>query len=304
MPRLSIIIPRRQDDQRLEATLLSVLENRPEDSEILVVHDGTYPDLYQLSDEVVFVEEEAGSNLLHLLNAGIMAACSPAICVVLDGVIVSPDWAVSPMHMLSSPGTVAVAVAVQDVQAGRVSYGIDARVFSRPNKLRGGRVEAEQASDSCAGPTLACGFYRRKTVLSLGGWNEALDDSVADFEFARALHTLGQSCVCDIHSAVQIISGAPSRKLSPLALSQLSSLSIAHGNRQVGMMDGLKSLLADCLTGNVLQGVAWAKGKRDTSTIRRTQMRLAHAKQQLAALAQEDQTLRIFPAQLQNRRAA
>ena len=79
MPRLSIIVPHRHQDSRLEATLLSLLENRPDDSEIIVVHDGSYGDPYKLVDEVIFIEEERSSNTLKLLNAGVMAACSPAI---------------------------------------------------------------------------------------------------------------------------------------------------------------------------------------------------------------------------------
>ena len=51
VPRLSIIIPHR-NDQLLEETILSVLENRPRDCEIIVAHDGSYCDPYQLVDEV------------------------------------------------------------------------------------------------------------------------------------------------------------------------------------------------------------------------------------------------------------
>ena len=67
MPRLSIIVPHRQDDQQLEATILSVLENRPRDCEVIVVHDGSYLDPYQLSDELIYVQEEQGASLTELL---------------------------------------------------------------------------------------------------------------------------------------------------------------------------------------------------------------------------------------------
>ena len=80
MPRLSIIVPHRHDDQRLEATILSLLENRPRDCEVIVAHDGSYLDPYQLSDEVIYVQEEQGASVVELLNAGLMAACSPIVC--------------------------------------------------------------------------------------------------------------------------------------------------------------------------------------------------------------------------------
>ena len=60
MPRLSIVIPVLGDPQQLDDTLLSVLENRPANCEILVVHNQPYHDPYNLSDEVRFVEAERG----------------------------------------------------------------------------------------------------------------------------------------------------------------------------------------------------------------------------------------------------
>ena len=79
MPRLSIIIPHRNNDQRLEETILSVLENRPRDCEVIVVHDGSYRDPYDLGDEVVYVQEEPNSSAVELLNAGLdgrlLASC-------------------------------------------------------------------------------------------------------------------------------------------------------------------------------------------------------------------------------------
>ena len=52
VPRLSIIIPYLGSEQRLEDTLVSVLTHRPAKTEIMVVHDGSYPDRYDIGPEV------------------------------------------------------------------------------------------------------------------------------------------------------------------------------------------------------------------------------------------------------------
>ena len=60
MTRLSIIIPVLGHSTRLDDTLVSVLENRPANCEIIVVHTEPYDDPYDLAGEVRFLEARAG----------------------------------------------------------------------------------------------------------------------------------------------------------------------------------------------------------------------------------------------------
>ena len=69
MPTLSIIIPASGSESRWERTLVSVLQNRPEDTEILVVVPGRYNDPYQLREEVRFVEVGRRASLVAYLRA-------------------------------------------------------------------------------------------------------------------------------------------------------------------------------------------------------------------------------------------
>ncbi|MEO8269651.1 MAG: glycosyltransferase family 2 protein [Aureliella sp.] len=297
MPRLSIIVPHRHQDSRLEATLLSLLENRPFDSEIIVVHDGTYGDPYQLGDEVIFIEEERSSNTLKLLNAGVMAACSPAVCVLLDGAIVTDGWGEAALSTLLETETAAVAVAVTTPR-GQTSHGIDARLLNNTSFAQAGRVEASSARTECIGPVLACGFYRRKVLLALGGWNEELEEHAADVELALALDALGLACQCDVSTRIAI-HAAQSRKLSSAAWKQLASLVTAHGLVAPSWGNSLKSLIGGCLQGRLFTAAAWASGLRDAITIRRTQLRMNHARQQFPGDSSQ-QSLRIY----QNKSAA
>ena len=56
IPRLSIVIPMTTGAGDLEDTLVSVLENRPDESEIVVVLARPYADPWNLRDEVRFVQ--------------------------------------------------------------------------------------------------------------------------------------------------------------------------------------------------------------------------------------------------------
>ena len=77
MQRLSIIVPLTGDLKPFEDTLVSVLENQPERSEVVVVLNEPYDDPYQLRGEVEFVEAPAGGgprvlNLIQVFeNAGL-----------------------------------------------------------------------------------------------------------------------------------------------------------------------------------------------------------------------------------------
>ncbi len=298
MPRLSIIVPHRQHDARLEATLLSVLENRPDDCEIIVVHDGSYSDPYSLDDEVIFIAEQPASNTLQLLNAGLMAACSPAICVLLDGNSVSAGWSTSPLNKLLGAETAAVAVRVassRSTSSRRAwAQGIDARLLLA-GTAQAGRVELTSSRGECIGPLLECGFYRRKVLLALGGWNEALDEHTADVELALALSAHGLNCQRD-DSVAAVSEAGPSRRLSATAWRQLASLTAAHGLATPGWSKSIGGLLSGCLQGRMFAALAWSAGLRDANTIRRTQLRLSHARQQFSG-AEDQQLLRVFHGQ-------
>lgn len=77
MPRLSIIIPVAGNLTSLEDTLLSVLENRPDGAEVLVVLDEPYDDPYELKGEIRFLEAAAGASFVESVNLGIKREPGP-----------------------------------------------------------------------------------------------------------------------------------------------------------------------------------------------------------------------------------
>ena len=69
-PRLSIVIPA-ADASALEDTLVSVLENRPADSEIIAALTVPYADPWNISEEVRFVQAPVGTSLAACANLGV-----------------------------------------------------------------------------------------------------------------------------------------------------------------------------------------------------------------------------------------
>ena len=194
MPRLSIVIPHRRDDLRFEATLLSVLENQPRDSEVIVVHDGSYADPYRLNGELLFVEASS-TDCVGLLNAGLLAACAPAICTVLDGVHVNHGWADNALRLLDDPSIASVAIStVRQGESNTTTCGIDPNRLAVGADLQRGVVARTTTQGGSAAPELACGFYRTKILRAIGGWDPDLQSEVADVDLAWTMQALGLRC--------------------------------------------------------------------------------------------------------------
>ena len=95
MPRLSLIVPFQCDSQALENTLVSVLELRSPDDELLIVHRGEYQDPYGLQgNEAKVLETPASSSLAEQLNIAVQNATGDVLQVVLPGAVLEPDWCV------------------------------------------------------------------------------------------------------------------------------------------------------------------------------------------------------------------
>jgi hypothetical protein len=74
----------------------------------------------------------------------------------------------------------------------------------------------------------------------------------------------------------------------------LASLSVAYGLEIPSLLNAFSGFLRDTLKGRPVSAFAWARGLRDANAIRRTQVRLAHAKQRLSAEPDSGGALRIF----------
>ncbi len=194
-PRLSIIIPVPHGSELLEETLVSVLENRPRNCEVIVVHPGCYADPYDLSDEVQFLESAHHQALVDLANLGLEAAGGDVIHLLACGAHVAEDWAEPAIARLHDPEIHSVCPAVLDaadanrLAAAGVSYGRGGRRVISGRRRRFG--EGFQAPKNLLGPTLAAGFYRRRTLQGIGGLERRVGTRLADLDLALTLSHLG-----------------------------------------------------------------------------------------------------------------
>lgn len=283
MPRLTIIIPHRLSDERLEATLVSVLENRPEESEVIVVHDGTYSDSYNISDEAVLIQGEPGASTTQLLNTATRHANAQVVSVVLDGVTVLPGWADGINLAFEDPAVACLAVNSDSVEDRRA--GITPVTRASAKSAISSRLDASLGSAQYAGPSLACGFYRRSALQELGGWNERLSVAAADVELAWLMQSVG--VVCESASGLQFSADENIKSPSIKTVRQLAELCVAYGVTGSGYAAALTGWFAAATSGQLKSASAWSGGMLGGAYTRGIIARLNLAQKAMQELASE-----------------
>jgi len=226
--RLTILIyagpPGRADqqlDEQLETSLLSALENRPDDCEILVAHDGRYSDPYDLADEVTFVTPQRGRRPIDAIRTAVQTAQGEVIHTLAAGATVEPDWVEPALLCFDQPNVASVAPLAlrpaDENQAPRVAtaglrYSSGGAVR---HTLAGATWNEEKPREpKIIGPALAAGFYRREWLLRLDAPTRRLGLTVADADIALSLGALGQAAILEPRCRVTLPAPAPSRGLA------------------------------------------------------------------------------------------
>lgn len=253
MPRLSIIIAH-QNDQRLENSLLSILENRPRDSEIIVAHDGSYADPYRLADEVLFVETNPRSSKITKLNEALYATCAPVVHILAEGMQVSEGWCEGAVARIQREQVAAVSPLVQALDGAKATYvGLDGHSLAK----RGLQSLKSHVPTHCAGPLLAAGFYSRRMLLGLGGFLEQVDAQVADVDLALCMENLELTCEVDAQSTVFGKENLLTARRDAQVAKDLASLLVAHRRVSPGLVSGLKGATGRFL-GSLINPSQWA----------------------------------------------
>ncbi len=196
VPRLSIVIPALGQLDSMEATLVSVLENRPHDCEVLVMHHGDYEDPYDLRAEVAFVAVAPGASLAECLEVARGQARGPILHLLAPGVRVRDGWCEAALHHFRAAGVASVTPLALDAANGRLvcSAGLGYHLEGLRRHLCAG-AEASlvtQPPAGLVGPSRLAAFYRLES-LSPGeclfdGW---IGDEFADVDLALRLRRSG-----------------------------------------------------------------------------------------------------------------
>jgi hypothetical protein len=217
VPRLSILIPCLGGSAEFDGTLVTVLQNRPPQSEVIVAHTAAYDDPFDLVGEVRFIHCPDDSSLVGLINAGIAAATSPIVHVLACGQEATDGWTDAALAHFRDNEVAAGVPAVMNADGSRlVSAGVRFTAAGSRAVLRNQRLLLAGSGHlraAIGGPTLAAGFYRRDLLVALGGPNRAAGDQLADVDFALNLRELDLRTVFE--PAARIVEVADPLAASP-----------------------------------------------------------------------------------------
>ena len=243
MTRLSIIIPVLGNPTRLDDTLVSVLENRPAQCEIIVVHTESYDDPYELTGEVRFLKARRKAGLAECLNMGLAASEGPIVHVLACGVEVSAGWADAAMRHFRDPQVAAVAGVVlhRDNHEKVVSAGLGYRAEGTAWRLGRGKAAGEvgQNADELRGPDTLAAFYRRSALETVGGFSPWAADTLAGIDVALALGHAGFRCASEPRCVVRADDAAVREtRFSPRPRRRAALLALGLGPRLLAFAGG------------------------------------------------------------------
>lgn len=196
MNTLSIVIPAAGSQAEIDDTLLSILENRPAGCEILVIHDQSYVDPYDLSDEVRFVEFDKAQNVpdavrsIAYLNAGFQHCRGEIVHTLVPGMIASEDWCEPAIQMFEDSNVGSVAPRLV---AGKSRVSIKGIGY---HSGRGKQIIKNRRQPIVA-PLFGTGFFRASCLKFMRGFEERFE-TYADIELGlRFKAAMYKSVSCD-----------------------------------------------------------------------------------------------------------
>ena len=320
MARFSIVIPCLGDAAEFDGTLVSVLQIRPADCEVIVAHRHPYDDPYGLAGEVSFLHCQADS-LVELINEALDESSGDVVHILGCGLEATENWTAAPLAHFTDPDVACVSPLVCDRDGQLLSAGVycslgGARKVPADRRLMeagSGRLRAK-----IIGPTLTASFYRRDCLAALGGFEAAMTDHLADVAMAISLRDLGKLHVVESASRLTKIADHTEQALPRLgrarALERLFWRSAAGHSPALTLPLHLAHLAADCAAELaslrlIPALVGRAIGCLEIGAVQRHQQNLDSAREKLTELAKlraarHKKTLVLPPAASQRRRAA
>lgn len=297
VPRLSLIVPFQCDSQALENTLLSVLEVRSPEDELIIVHRGEYQDPYGLGgDEATVVETPSASSLAQQLNLAIERTTADVIQVVLPGTVLEPDWCDDALAAFDQFDIDMIGLGITSANSSEVHYGFESdvvpqrRVSSDPSKI--------------TAPLLAGTMVRRSAIGCLGGWNTQIPSDLIDFEMSLLVKILGLQ-VGVVEGALVRSQDSRGMVLSHYELGRsMGQLACAYSENSDASMkiEPLVKRLGHLASGLVnpklaAERLGWVLGVRDRTWVATIGKRIEQARK---SLAQRQATWEDRPAVLSN----
>jgi len=194
IPRLSIVIPIGRDIAAFESTLISVLENPVDGSEILVCHDGSYQDPFELGDEIRFVIADS-ENPLELISAGASQARGRFVHILSDGLRATTGWIDEALEEFEAYDCGAVTPVIRHQTDGTiVSAGWNDGVAGLCKSADQGQQVVKNSKSNQSGAYLQGSFWRRELLRSLTDALTTTDLLEASYAFHHLADQAGWKC--------------------------------------------------------------------------------------------------------------
>ena len=204
IPRLSIIVPVGRDLAAFESTLISVLENQPCDSEVLVCHDGQYEDPFKLCDEVRFVVAETAS-LVSLVAAGASQARGRFVHILGDGAQATSGWIDPALEKFEHFDCGSVAPVIRNASTGDIlSAGWRDGADRLCKNASLGRSTVGPSQRGQIGAHLQASFWRRELLRSLGDAFSSRQSVESTYAYELLSRGAGWRCVLAEDSVVNV----------------------------------------------------------------------------------------------------
>jgi hypothetical protein len=205
VPRISIVISAIGSDESLEATLVSVLENRPAQSEVFVALERPYADPYGLKGEVQFVEAARRHSMIDRVNEAIASARAPFVHLLASGCAVTEGWTEAALARFGDRRVASVAPLLLDVASPERIFaaGVGYRASGRRYHVGHGLQELPPGGQATiVGPAGIAAFYRKAALDLAGGLARKLDLFTADVDVALSLAAAGFTCAFEPQSQI------------------------------------------------------------------------------------------------------
>jgi GT2 family glycosyltransferase len=225
---LSVVIPSHNRCDLLRLCLASVQRYAPAGAEIIVVDDGSPDGAVSAAANsfagVGVLRLEKQSGFCVAANAGLQSATHPIVELLNDDAEVEPGWADAAVKWFADPTVAAVSPLVMR----RSDADGPPRIDSAGDRYYVGGVAGKRGNGRSLtaeylqarpvfGASASSAFYRRETVLAVGGFPESFGAYFEDVDLSFRLHWAGCRVVYEpaarVWHRVSASYGRPCRRL-------------------------------------------------------------------------------------------
>ena len=274
-PRFSIIIPVVGQPSALDETLASILRDLGEDSEVVLVHDGTFEDPYNIADELTVIDAQT-KRLAGQISIAVEKSAGQIIAIVRPGVELPEKWNDVVAAAFEDPKVASAApiLVSQSNSQSIVTAGVQTNYHYR-RLLTGAKKKLAQrvfGRLQPLGPSAWAAFYRRSTLTMIGDLDQKIEDQYFDLDLALTLKQMGYSCeslpavVCQIDRSARV----ERESQRPHGVSAQRSIA-RHASGESTFSRGLTSFVSELISailkpGAFQQAVGRLQGSRFKAT--------------------------------------